>query len=127
MKYFVTNFFSFWHNIFCRGRVEDTTLEAKDSPFEDRPSQGQGPRTQAQVFSKSKKVFKNFFRQSQKKKKIFKQIFQANSKKGCLKKFFIRPTKFYQFKKLKLCCPRVEDRAIFENLRHRGQGQGLDL
>ena len=64
-----------------RGGVEDIRLEvkakakdtkkseAKDSSSEDRPSgakdrnargQGQGPRTQAQVFSK-KKVFKNFF------------------------------------------------------------------
>ena len=34
--------------------------KAKDSPSEDRTSRGQGPRTQAQVFSK-KKVFKNFF------------------------------------------------------------------
>ena len=57
-----------------KGGIEDTRLkakdtkksEAKDSPFEDRPSRGQGheclrPRTQAQVFSKIKKVFKNFF------------------------------------------------------------------
>ena len=40
--------------------------EAKDSLSEDRTSQGQGqecsrPRTQAQVFSKKKKVFQKFF------------------------------------------------------------------
>ena len=28
---------------------------------------------------------------------------------------------------MKLCCPRAEDRVIFEDLRLRGQGQGLDL
>ena len=39
------------------------------------------------------------------------------------KKFFNRSTKFLQFKKY--CCPRAEDRPIFEDLRPRGQGQGL--
>ena len=53
------------------------TLEPKD-----RNARGQGPRSQAQVFSKKKKVFKNFFRRSQKKKKkVFTKIFQAISKK----------------------------------------------
>ena len=37
--------------------------------------------------------------------------------------FWRFPTKFQRFKKL--CCPRAEDGAIFEDLRHRGQG--LDL
>ena len=56
-----------------------------------------------------------------KKKKIFKKMFQAfSSKKGLLKFFFRRFTKFQQFKKK--CCPRVEDRPIFEDLRSRGQG-----
>ena len=65
-----------------RGGVEDTRLEAKDTkkseakaallktdPFEAkyRNARGQGPRTQAQVFSKNRssqkfiRVFKNFF------------------------------------------------------------------
>ena len=48
-----------------RGEVKDTGLEAKDTKnFEtkakNRPSRGQGPRTQTQVFSK-KKVFKKIF------------------------------------------------------------------
>ena len=42
-----------------------------------------------------------------------------------LRGFWRFPTKFQQFKKL--CCPRAEDRAIFEDLRLQGQGQGLDL
>ena len=65
-----------------RGGVEDTRLEAKakdakkkKSEAKDRPSRGQGPRTQAQVFSK-KKSLKIFFRRSQ-KKKVFKKIFLA--------------------------------------------------
>ena len=45
--------------VYTRGGVEDTRLEAKakDSLSEDRHSrgQGQGPRTQPQVFSKKKK------------------------------------------------------------------------
>ena len=66
------------NSIITRGGVEDTRLEAKakdtkksmakakDSLSEDRTSRGQGqecsrPRTQAQAFSKKKKVFKNFF------------------------------------------------------------------
>ena len=60
-----------------RGGVEDTRLKAKDTKnFEakakNRPSRDQGPRTQTQVFSK-KKVFKIFFRRSQ--KKVFKNFF----------------------------------------------------
>ena len=55
-----------------RGGVEDTRLEAKakdtkkseakdkDSFSEDRPSRGQGPRTQARAFSK-KKTLQKFF------------------------------------------------------------------
>ena len=38
--------------------------KAKDSLSEDRPSRGQGPRTQLQVFSKKKRSSKKFFRQS---------------------------------------------------------------
>ena len=63
-----------------RGGVEDTRLmakakgtkkseaKAKDSPSEDRPSWGQGPRTQAQVFSKKERSSKKFFRRSPKKR-----------------------------------------------------------
>ena len=76
--------------------------KAKDSFSEDRHSrgQGQGPRTQAQVLSKKKK-------------------------KSLHKNFSSAPKKFQQFKKY--CCPRAEDRPIFEDLRPRGQGQGLNL
>ena len=49
-----------------------------------------------------------------KTKKVF-----ANFSQG----FWRFSTKFQLFKKL--CCPRAEDRAIFEDLRL--QGQGLDL
>ena len=78
-----------------RGGVEDTRLEAKakdtkknprprprtalprTDPLEakDRPSRGQGPRTQAQVFPK---------------KKVFKIFFQVISKKKVGQKFFFR-------------------------------------
>ena len=83
-------------------------LEAKDS---NARGQGQGPRTQAQVFSKKKGLQKNL------------QAFSG--KKSLPKLFFKRSTKFQQCKKK--CCPRAEDRAIFEDLTPRGQGQGLDL
>ena len=76
-----------------RDGVEDTRLEAKakDTKKNPRPrtalprtdpleaknknGQGQGPRTQAQVFSK-------------KKRKVFKKVFQAISSKKRLLKFF---------------------------------------
>ena len=132
-----------------RGGVEDIRLEAKakntkksgantkDSPSENRPSRGQGqecsrprPRkidTSASVVQK-KRLSKFFFRQSQKKtkKKGLQNFFQVfSSKKRLSKNFFMRYAKVQQFKKK--CCPRAEDRAIYEDLRHLGQGQGLDL
>ena len=85
-----------WLVVRVRGGVEDTRLEAKDtkkseakakdSLSEDRHSQGQGPRTQAQVHSKKKKkkgLHKNFSGASQKffrrspRKNVFQKIFQA--------------------------------------------------
>ena len=94
--------------------------KAKDSPSEDRPSQGQEcsrPRPRTEDTSTSA---------LQKKKKVFKNFFLAFSSKNRLLKFFFRrSTKTQQFKKK--CCFRAEDRAIFEDLRPRGQGQELDL
>ena len=65
--------YKFWTDIINRGEVEDTRLEAK---AKDRPSrgQGQGPRTQTQVFSKKKGLQNFFFRPSlleKTKKKVF--------------------------------------------------------
>ena len=56
------------------------TLEAKDS---NARGQGQGPRTQAQVLSKKKGLYKNFSGDLRKKKKtkVFTKIFQAISTK----------------------------------------------
>ena len=101
------------------------TLEAKDR---NARGQGQGPRTQAQVLSKKKKKrsSQKFFRRSQKKKKVFTKIFQAISTKTRFPKTFSSaPQNFNNSKKY--CCPRAQDRPIFEDLRPRGQGQGLDL
>ena len=65
---------------------------------------------------------------------INNKIFQVNSNCGKQKKVFANflqafwrfSTRFQRYKK-KQCCPRAEDTAIFEDLRLRGQGQGLDL
>ena len=76
-----------------------------------------------------KKGCQNFFSDNLKKKtekkglQIFFQVF--SSKKRLSKIFFMCYAKVQQFKKK--CCPRAEDRAILEDLRHPGQGQGLDL
>ena len=111
-------------------------FEAKTRLF-----RGQGPRTQMQVFSKKKgsqnffscdfknKVFKNFFQAL----KVFKQIF--------FRRFLLEETKInvlqifrkvsgvfqrnFNDSKIVQCCPRAEDRAIFEDLRLPGLGQGL--
>ena len=117
-----------------RGGVEDTRLEAKakdtkkseakDTPSEDRPSRGQGqecsmpkPRTKdtgASVLQKQKKEtgLQNFFSDDIQKKGL------QNFFSGSLQQK--RSTKFQQFKEL--CCPRAEDRAIFVDLKLRGQG-----
>ena len=61
-----------------------TPRTQKNFEAKDRRSRGQGPRTQAQVFSKKKNVHKNFF-QAISKKKILKNFFQA---KKVFEKFF---------------------------------------
>ena len=80
----------FFQGVRSRGVVEDTRLEAKakdtkkseakakDSPSENRPSRGQGqkcsrPRTKdtSAIVLPKNKIFKNFFRRSQKGLKIF--------------------------------------------------------
>ena len=84
-----------------RGGVEDTRLEAKamdttnfEAKVKDRPSRSQGPRTQTQVFSK-KKVFKIFFRRSQKKR--FSKFFFRQKRSS--KKFFFRRSLLEETKK----------------------------
>ena len=87
--------------------------EAKDSLSEDRHPRGQGqecsrprPRkkdTSASAFQK-KRSSQKFLRRSP-QKNVFQKIFQA------LHKILL-------FKKL--CCPRAEDRPIFEDLKPRG-------
>ena len=91
--------------------------------------QGQGPRTQAQVFSKkNKNGLQNFFSGDLKKrnKKGLQNFFQVISSKKTSSKIFFQA--IYKIStSQKKCCPRAEDRAIFEDLRPRGQGQRLDL
>ena len=82
------------------------------------------------MLSKKKKkgLHKNFsgdLQKKKKKKKSSQKFFKRSSLKNVFRKFFKRSTKFYHSKKS--CCPRAEDRPIFEDLRPRGQGQGLDL
>ena len=100
----------------------------KNFEAKDRPSRGQGhgPRTQTQVFSK-KRSSKFFFR----RKRSSNFFFQATSTRGNQKKGLCRFSgRFLAFSNeistvQKYCCPRAEDWAIFEDLRLRGQGQGL--
>ena len=128
-----------------RAGVEDTRLEAKDT----KKIRGQGQPFRGQTFSRprtrmleamaknqgyrrkcSPKTNKNsskfFFRQSQKKRKrssknCFRRPPFEGNEKG-LHKFFAR---FLAFSNKISTAQRAEDMAIFEDLRLRGQGQGL--
>ena len=69
-------------NKLIRGEVEYTRLEAKDTKnfkARNRPSRGQGPRTQAQVFSKTNRS-----------SKIFSGDLHLRETKKGLRKFFAR-------------------------------------
>ena len=79
------------------------------------------------MLSKNKKdLHKNYRRSPKKKKKGLHKNFSSDlHKKTFSKKFFKRSRKLQQFRKY--CCPRAEDRPIFEDLRPRGQDQGFDL
>ena len=92
-----------------RDGVEDTRLETNANDTKKVRGQGQDPRTQAHVFSK-KKFSKFFFRRSQKIKKV-------------LAKFLTFSNEILTIQEIELSS--AEDRAIFKNLRLRGQGQGL--
>ena len=80
------------------------TLEAKD-----RNARGQGPRTQAQVLSK--------------KKKVFTKIFQAISTKKRFPKNFSSASEKFNNSKNSLSSSRGQ--ANFQGLDLRGQGHGL--
>ena len=110
---------------FAIWKINQKKFEAKESPSEDRPSQGQG-----QESSRPAKVKDQGHRRKRSpKKKVFKKIFQAISNWGKQKTssqiFREVSKKFQRFKKY--CCSRAEARAIFKDLRLRGQSQGLDL
>ena len=138
------------YSISDRGGVEDTRLEAKAKDTKKIRGQGQGQPFRGQILSrprtgmleakdqgykrkcspkKKKKVFTKIFQaisKKKKKKRSFTKIFQAiSTKKRFPKNFSNAPQNFNNSKKY--CCPRAEDRPIFEDLRPRGQGQGLDL
>ena len=108
-----------------RGGVEDTRIEVKTKetkknprsrtafprtdPLEakDRNARGQGHKGKC---SPKKKGLQKFFQAFFNKKRLLKSFFQAIYKISTIQK---------------KCCPRAEDRAIFEDLRLRSQG--LDL
>ena len=109
--------------VFSRGGVEDTRLEAKDT----KKIQGQGQPFRGQTLSRprtgmleAKDTSASALQKKKKKKGLHKNFSSDLHKKTFSKKFFKRYTKFQQFKKY--CCPRAEDRPIFEDLRSRGQG-----
>ena len=99
-----------------RGGVEDTRLKAKDTKnFEakakNRPSRGQGPRTQTQVFSKKQGLQKFFSGEKGLQKISFRRSLLEETKKKVFADFpqgFWRfPTKFQRFKNSAVLEPRT--------------------
>ena len=123
----------------CRGGVEDTRLEAKAKDTKKIRGQGQPfrgqtlsrPRTgmleakakdqgHKRKYSPKKKVFTKIFQAISKKKKVFTKIFQViSTKKRFPNNFSSAPQIFNNSKNTAVLRP------IFEDLRPRGQGQGL--
>ena len=75
---------------------------------------------------KKKGLHKNFLGDIQKKKKkrSSQKFFKRSPRKNVFQKIFQAIHKILTIQKY--CCPRAEDRPIFEDLRPRGQGLGLD-
>ena len=85
-------------------------LEVKDR---NPRGQGQGPRTQAQVFSKQK-VYKKIFRRSP--KKVFKNFFQAMHKILTIQKTVLSPSRGQiNFRGLEALRPRTS-KCILEDV-----------
>ena len=98
------------------------TLEAMDR---NARGQGQGPRTQAQVLSKKKKVSTKIF-QAISKKKSSQKFFKRSPRKNVFQKIFQPLHKILTIQKILLSSSRGQANfRIFEDLRPRGQGQGL--
>ena len=128
--------------------VESRTQDSRPRPrtqknfkAKDRPSRGQGSRTQTQVFSK--KIIKgpqNFFSGGLKKKRCWKIFFRRSLLEETKKKFFADfpqdfwrfPTKFQRFKNSAVLVPRTgqfsrtwgfEAKAKDFKMCPRGQGR----
>ena len=106
-----------------RPRPKPRTTHPRTDFFEakDRNAKDQWHKRKCSPKKKSSKIF---FGRSQ--KKVFKIFFQAFSSKIRHSKIFFQA--IYKISTIqKKCCPRAEDRPIFEGLRPRGQCQRLDL
>ena len=118
-----------------RGGVEDTRLEVKTKDTKKIRGQGQPFRGQTLLKSRTgmleakdqgqkpkcspKKKSSKFF-SGDLKKKVFKSFFRRSPIKKRLLKFFFQA--IYKISTIqKKCCPRAEDKAIFEDLRPRAR------
>ena len=101
-------------------KKSEAKAKAKDSLSEDRHSQGQG-----QECSRPRSRTKDTKRKCspKKKKRSSQKFFKRSPLKNVFQKIFQPLHKILTFQKI--VCPRAEDRSIFEDLRPRGQGQGL--
>ena len=104
-------------------KKSEAKAKAKDSLSEDRHSRGQG-----QECSRPRPRTKDTKRKcspKKKKKRSSQKFFKRSPLKNVFQKTFQALHKLSTFQKS--CCPRAEDRPIFEDLRPRGQGQGQGL
>ena len=96
----------------------------------DRPSrgQGQGLRTQTQVFSKKKRFSKNFFRQKRSSKIFFQAISAGGNQKNRSLQIFRKVSGVFRrnFNGSKIVLSSSRGQSNFRELDLQNQGQGLE-
>ena len=103
---------------YTRLEVKDTKKsEAKDSPSEDRPSQGQ---EQECLRPRTKDTNASVLH-----KKGLQVFFSGNPKKTVKKKIFLPIYKILTIQKIVLSSSREQSNFFFKDLRLRGQGKDL--
>ena len=112
----------------CYPEVESRTQGSrprtqKNFEAKDRPSRGQGPRTQTQDFSKKKKGLQKFFSGKKGLQKIFSGDLYLRKPKKRSSQIFRKVSGVFQrnFNDSKIVLSSNRRQAIFEDLRLRGQ------
>ena len=102
------------------------TLSRPRTGMLEAKAEDQGHKRKCSPKKKKKGLHKNFSSDLPKKKRSSQKFFKRSPQKNVFQKNFSSASQNFNNSKKK-CCPRAEDRPIFEDLRPQGQGQGLDL